>query len=226
MTTQRRTYGDSCGIARALDIVGERWALLVVRELVLGPKRFTDLRAGLPRVGPDMLAARLRELEEAGVVRRAALPAPAASKVYELTDWGAELAPVLLALGRWGSRAPLPQPPPPLGIEAAVVALQTTFDPEAAGWVNAVYELTLDDQVFTLELTSGSLRVRRGPVGAETVPAAAIATDTATLAAVLWHGHPITEAIRDGAMRVHGAPDAAADFVGFFAPPVPAVPPA
>ncbi len=142
MPYAKRTYGDSCGIARALDIVGERWALLVVRELVLGPKRFTDLRAGLPRVGPDMLAARLRELEQAGVVRRGTLPPPAASKIYELTDWGAELAPVLLALGRWGSRVPLPDPPPPLGVEAAVVALQTTFDPEAADWVDAVYELT------------------------------------------------------------------------------------
>jgi DNA-binding HxlR family transcriptional regulator len=222
MTAQRRrTYGDTCGIARALDIVGERWALLVVRELVLGPKRFTDLRAGLPRVGADMLAARLRELEEAGVIRRATLPAPAASKVYALTEWGAELAPVLLALGRWGSRAPLPEHPPPLGIEAAMVALQTTFDPEAAGWVNAVYELTLDDQVFTLEVAAGSLQVRRGPPGPDTL-AAAIATDTATLAAVLWHGHPIAEAIREGTLRVAGDAEAAADFAGLFAPPVPA----
>src|ERR1700748_198825 len=131
MTNAKRTYGDSCGIARALDIVGERWALLVVRELVLGPKRFTDLRAGLPRVGPDMLAARLRELEEAGVVRRATLPSPAASKVYALTEWGGELAPVLLALGRWGSRAPMRAGASPLGVDAAIVALETTFDAEA-----------------------------------------------------------------------------------------------
>ena len=226
MPTPRRTYGDSCGIARALDIVGERWALLVVRELVLGPKRFTDLRAGLPRVGPDMLAARLRELEDAGVVRRAALPAPAASKVYELTEWGAALAPVLLALGRWGSRAPLPAQPPPLGIEAAVVALQTTFDPEAAGWAEAIYELTLDDQVFTLEVAAGSLRVRRGPAGPGVTVSAAIATDTATLAAVLWHGHPVADAVRDGAMRIDGDPEAAADLAGFFAAPVPAPSPA
>src|ERR687889_2824463 len=103
-----RSYGDRCGIARALDVVGERWALLVVRELLLGPKRFTDLRAGLPNVGPDVLAQRLRELEAAGVVRRAKLPPPAASKVYELTPRGAELEPVILALGRWGSVAPVP----------------------------------------------------------------------------------------------------------------------
>jgi DNA-binding HxlR family transcriptional regulator len=222
MTLKRRTYGDSCGIARALDIVGERWGLLVARELLHGPKRFTDLRAGLPRVGPDMLAARLRELEEAGVIRRATLPAPAASRVYELTEWGAELAPVLLALGRWGSRAPLADQPPPLGIEAAVVALETTFDPEAAAWVNAVYELTLDDQIFTLTVADGQLEVTRGGAGA--TPVASIATDTATLAAVAWHAHPLARAIREGAVRVEGDAEAAADFFGLFAAPVPVAP--
>ena len=222
MTPKRRTYGDSCGIARALDIVGERWALLVARELLHGPKRFTDLRGGLPRVGPDMLAARLRELEEAGVVRRATLPAPAASKVYELTEWGAELAPVLLALGRWGSRAPLADQPPPLGIEAAVVALQTTFDAEAAAWVSADYELTLDDQVFTLKVADGRLEVTGG--GASATPVASIATDTGTLAAVAWHAHPLGRAIREGAVRVDGDAEAAADFFGLFAAPVPVTP--
>ena len=221
MLSAKRTYGDSCGIARALDIVGERWALLVVRELVLGPKRFTDLRAGLPRVGPDMLAARLRELEESGVVRRGALPPPAASKVYELTEWGAELAPVLVALGRWGSRAPLPDPPPQLGVDAAVVALQTTFDADAAGWVDAVYVLTLGDQSFTVEVAAGRLEVTRGDPAAGVTPAAVIETDTATLAAVLWHGHPIDRAMSDGALRIAGDPEAAGDFVGLFAPPVP-----
>lgn len=226
MSNGKRTYGDSCGIARALDIVGERWALLVVRELLHGPKRFTDLRAGLPRVGPDMLAARLRELEEAGVVRRGALPPPAASKVYELTDWGADLAPALMALGRWGSRTRLPEQAPPLGIDAAIVALETTFDPEAAGWVDAVYELTLADQVFTIEVAAGRLEVARGHAPAGVRPAASIETDTATLAAVVWHGHPVQRAVSDGALRVQGeseaaAMDAAADFAGMFAPPAP-----
>src|SRR3954452_5144800 len=98
-----RSYDDACGIARALDVIGERWALLVVRELVFGPKRFTDLQAGLRRVSPDVLAQRLRDLEAAGVVARRTLPPPAASRVYELTDRGRELEPVLRALGRWGS---------------------------------------------------------------------------------------------------------------------------
>src|SRR5437667_12529968 len=95
----RRSYGDPCGIARALDLVGERWAVLVVRELLLGPKRFTDLRRGLPNLSPDVLAQRIRELELASIVRRRKLPPPAASQVYELTEWGRELEPALLALG-------------------------------------------------------------------------------------------------------------------------------
>src|SRR4051794_8066328 len=117
----RRTYGDSCGIARALDLVGERWALLVVRELMLGPKRFTDLRAGLRNLSADVLAQRLRQLEAAGVVRRRTLPPPAGSRVYELTDWGRDLEPALLALGRWGSRAALPPGSGPLGADALML---------------------------------------------------------------------------------------------------------
>src|SRR5215218_10865193 len=91
-----RTYGEACGIPRALDRVGERWALMIVRELVLGPKRFTDIREGLPGLSPDVLSQRLRELEEAAIVQRRELPPPAASKVYELTDWGRELEDVLI----------------------------------------------------------------------------------------------------------------------------------
>src|SRR5215208_3203358 len=104
----KRTYGDACGIARALDVVGERWALLVIRELVLGPKRFTDLRNGLPNIGPDVLAQRLRELEHAGVLQRSKLPPPAASHVYQLTERGQALEPVVLELGRWGRHEAFP----------------------------------------------------------------------------------------------------------------------
>ena len=101
---ERRGYGDPCGIARGLDVVGTRWALLVVRELLLGPKRFGDLRAGLPGMSAETLGQRLRQLEEEGVVRRTTLPPPASVPVYELTDWGHELRPVILALGAWGSQ--------------------------------------------------------------------------------------------------------------------------
>src|SRR5213076_1486222 len=104
----KRTYGESCAASHALDLVGERWALLVVRELLLGPKRFTDLRAGLPRVTPDVLSQRLRDLEADGVLRHTRLPRPASTQVYELTARGQELEPVIIELGRWGSAEPFP----------------------------------------------------------------------------------------------------------------------
>src|SRR6185437_13211742 len=104
--TTRRSYGDPCGVARALNLVGERWALLVIRELLLGPKRFTDLRTGLPGVSPNVLSQRLDELERVAVVRRRKLAPPAGSWVYELTDWGHDLEPIILDLGRWGARSP------------------------------------------------------------------------------------------------------------------------
>src|SRR5919204_783837 len=121
----RRTYGDRCGVARALDLVGERWALLVVRELLLGPKRFTDLRAGLPHVAPDVLSQRLRELEQAGVMQRRTLPPPAGSRVYELTERGHRLEPVVLELGFWGSVAPFPSEDAKIGADATAIALKT-----------------------------------------------------------------------------------------------------
>lgn len=197
-----RTYGDSCGIARALDLVGERWALLVVRELVLGPKRFTDLRAGLPRLGPDVLAQRLRDLEDAGAVRRSTLPPPAASRVYELTDRGRELEPVLVALGRWGSRTPVAPGNPPLGVDATVLALRTLFDPGAAEGLSASCELRLDDQTFGVRVRDGRLEAGRGALEA---PDAVVTTDPATLTAVLWHRRDLTEAERAGALTVEGS---------------------
>ncbi len=214
----RRTYGDSCGIARALDVVGERWALLVVRELLVGPRRFSDLRTGLPKIAPDVLAQRVRDLEAAGAVRRRTLPPPAASRVYELTDWGRELAPALVALGRWGSRAPLPARPPALSVAAAIVALETTFDPAAAAGVTATYELRLGDQPFAVRVHDGRLEVAAGGADA---PRATIRTDTATLAAVLWHGRPAGDAIAEGAWAVEGDPAAAEALTALFAPPVP-----
>ena len=101
-----RTQVDGCGIAHAAELIGQRWALIVVRELLLGPKRFTDLRAGIPDISPNVLAQRLRELEQSGIVRRRKLAPPAATQVYELTDWARQLEPAILALGRWASNSP------------------------------------------------------------------------------------------------------------------------
>ena len=129
----KRSYGEACRFAYALDVVGERWALLVVRELLLGPKRFTDLRAGLPHASSNILSERLRELEQGGVVQRRKLPPPAASTVYELTEWGRELEPVVTKLGAWGARSPIPPDSQEIGADSIVLALRSLFDPEAAG---------------------------------------------------------------------------------------------
>jgi DNA-binding HxlR family transcriptional regulator len=215
-----RTYGDPCGIARALDLLGERWALLVVRELILGPKRFTDLRAGLPNLSADVLAQRLRELERAGIVRRGKLAPPAGSRVYELTEWGRDLEPVVLALGRWGSRAPMPPAKAQLGVDAFVLALRTLFDPSAADGFSASYELRLGEHRFHARVTGGRLEVKRST--AETADAI-IETDPGTLAAVLWHGRSLASAQRDGAVRIEGSKTSVARFLGLFPPPVAAM---
>jgi DNA-binding HxlR family transcriptional regulator len=201
MAERKRNYGDSCGIARALDLVGERWTLLVVRELVLGPKRFTDLRTGLPGVSADVLSQRLRELEAAGVVLRRTLSPPSAARVYELSDWGRELEPALHALGRWGSQTALAAQPPPLSADAAVVAMQTMFDPAAAGDIEADYELRLGDRSFTIRISDGRLHAQQGTADGAV---ATIDTDTGTLASVLWHGRPLDDAIAAGSLRVDG----------------------
>ena len=197
----RRSYGDSCGIARALDVVGERWSLLIVRELLLGPKRFADLRSGLPGVSANVLSQRLRELEAAGLVRRVSLPPPVGSRVYELTECGLELEPVLVALGRFGRDVPFPDGSGPLGTDAAVIALRTTFDPAAAAGLEADVELRLGPDRFIARVRDERLDVARD---AGSAAGAGLHTDTGTLAGLLWHGQRLRQAERSGAATVTG----------------------
>jgi DNA-binding HxlR family transcriptional regulator len=195
-----RTYGDRCGIARALDVIGERWSLLVVRELLLGPKRFTDLRTGLPKISPDVLAQRLRELEQAGVLTRDTLPPPAASKVYALTDRGRDLEPVLHALGRWGAAEPVADDVP-MGHDALMVALLTTFDAGRGKSTAVEIGITLGGDIFTARVREGQLELTRGAAPA---PDATVVTDVATLAAALWHGGALDGAEVTGDRRALG----------------------
>jgi DNA-binding HxlR family transcriptional regulator len=199
--TRKRTYGDPCGIARALDVVGERWALLVVRELLLGPKRFTDLRAGLPNLSPDVLSQRLRELEADGVVTRRRLPPPAGSKVYELTERGLELEPVIIALGRWGTSVPFPPDGHELGPDSTILALKTVFDPQATRNGDLGVELRLAEQTFSVQVDGGGIEIARG--SAED-PDAVLTTSTMTLVALLWHGLRLGEAVQSGAAEIEG----------------------
>ncbi|GAA4445008.1 winged helix-turn-helix transcriptional regulator [Phytohabitans houttuyneae] len=199
--TGKRTYADPCGVARALSVVGERWALLVVRELLFGPKRFSDLSRGLPGMSQNVLSQRLRELEEAGVVRRGRLGPPASIQVYELTDRGQRLEPVLLALSAWGSRLPLPSGGE-LSVDALMLALRSTFDPSAAGDLSARVELRLGDDRFRVEVAGGALSLARG--GYTAAPDAVLTTGPATLRALVFAGRRTADALRKGDLHIDG----------------------
>jgi DNA-binding HxlR family transcriptional regulator len=216
----RRTYDDGCAAAHALDLVGERWALLVVRELLLGPKRFTDLRAGVPRASPNVLAERLRGLEASGIVRRRRLPPPAASRIYELTDWGEELEPVIIRLGRWGARSPSKPDDAPLGVDSLILSFRTMFDPGAAKGFEASYELRIGEDRFRVEVSGDSFEVERG--SAER-PDATIEVDSDTLAGLVYNGCSLAEALRSGDVKIEGDEAAVERFLTLFPLPEPAV---
>jgi DNA-binding HxlR family transcriptional regulator/putative sterol carrier protein len=214
----KRSYGEACRFAYALDLVGERWALLVVRELLLGPKRFTDLRGGLPHASPNILSERLRELEQAGVVHRRKLPPPAASQVYELTEWGKELEPVVTRLGAWGARSPVPPKHREIGASSIVLALRSLFDAEGAAEREASYELRLGEETFQVGIAGGELELGRGVAEA---PHAAIETDPGTLAALLAGQLGLDEALESGAARIEGTREEAQRFLTLFPMPEP-----
>ena len=214
-----RTYGDGCAIAVGLDVVGERWALLVVRELLLGPKRYTDLRRGLPNASPNVLSERLRELERDGVVRRRKLPPPAGSRVYELTDWGRELEEIVTSLGHWAARSPSRPSDAPIGVDSIILALRSRFDSGAAHGLRAGYELRLGEDHFRIEVADDEVEVARG--GADQADAT-IDTDPGTLATVLWGARPLADAQRSGKMTIEGDKAAVERFVRLFPMPEPA----
>jgi len=216
-----RTYDDGCAAAHALDLVGERWALLVVRELLLGPKRFADLRAGLPNASPDVLSRRLRGLEGAGIVRRRKLPPPAASRVYELTEWGLELEPAIISLGRWGARSPSKPHDAELGVDSLILSFRTMYDPRAAEGLGASYELRLGEDRFRAVVSDGHFEIARGNADR---PDATIETDPATLAALVYDGRQLAEALRSGDIEIEGDESAVTRFFGLFALPEPATP--
>ena len=196
-----RSYGDPCGVARGLDVIGERWALLVVRDLLLGPKRFNDLHAGLPGVSPNVLAQRLRDLTEHGVVLRRDLPPPARVRLYELTDWGRALEPLLLHLGRWGSQAPT-TPDGRLGIDSILLSIKATFDPTQTRHLCGTYELRIDADAYFVEVTDDSLHISRD--AAPKPPDATLATDIETLRAICDHQITMAAALDSGSLRLAG----------------------
>jgi DNA-binding HxlR family transcriptional regulator len=188
-----RSYRDSCGIARALDVVGERWALLVVRELLLAPQRFSDLRHALPHVSSNLLADRLRELEHNGVIRRAAA-------VYELTEWGRKLEPMLRALGDWGIDAPQPPPPAALSATSVLIFLEGAARPDPAA-PPMDCRLELDGRVWTVRMASGRVQVQPGEPATAAV---SLRAAPKTLSALLADPDALAAACADGSAAVVG----------------------
>lgn len=197
----KRSYNQNCSLAYTLDVIGERWTLLLIRELLTGPKRFTDLLNNLPGIGTNLLAARLKELEEVSVLERNTLPPPAASAVYELTDLGCELQPALIELVRWGSK--LPRAPGETAYSRpgwAILAMHAAFQPEAARGLKETYEFRIGDEVFYARINDGTIDTGQGHAGD---PDLVIVTDSQTfldLASTL----PLVRAIADDRVRVEG----------------------
>lgn len=212
-----RSYDDPCGIARALDCVGERWALLIVRELLFGPKRYTDLRAGLPLTSPNVLSQRLQELEACHVLHKRVLPQPSGATVYELTAWGRELESVLQSLARWGSRAAMPSAQE-LSADALLMALKTTFNASASPITKARVQLRLGTNVFQLLIDRRQLAIERGQDKPFDV---AITTEAACLRRVVFGQLTLAHVRRTGQLSLEGDEKVAVQFLQMFDRPRP-----
>ena len=195
-----RTYAQYCALATALDAVGDRWALLVVRELLSGPKRYTDLRDGLPGISTDMLAARLRELEADGIVERAVLAPPAASKVYQLTEEGSALEPVLIALARWGTPRLSPGQEGEFRPHWLGLSLRTMFHPARAK-VDVTVDFVVEGGRFRAVVKGGTLELDDNPTGPADV---VISGDPAAIAALARGEESRMSVLADGRVTVEG----------------------
>ena len=210
--TQRR-YKDACATAHALDLVGDRWALLVIRELIWGARRFGDLRASLPGISANVLTQRLNDLEAAGILTRRKLPPPAGVQVYELTEWGLESEPIFQALGRWAARSPQHDPTLPFSISSLLLSLRTMLDPDLAAGMTARIGFRLEDQSFLAELADG--RIEIAPQALDGVDLIFTGTPP-ILAAAIYGGQDLKALEAAGLLKIAGDRKLAERFVGLF----------
>jgi DNA-binding HxlR family transcriptional regulator len=161
---EKRRYDDACGLAHALELIGERWAMLVLRELAYGSRRFSELKADLAGISANVLAQRVGELEERGLVRKIKLPPPASVQVYEATEWGLEATPIIASLGKWAARSPLHDPTLPMSPVSVMMSFQTLLSPELAKGVNARFGFRFGRVGYVATLADGRLAVDRGEV--------------------------------------------------------------
>lgn len=213
----KRSYNQYCAIARGLDVVGDRWTLLLVRELLLGPKRYGDLLAASPGIGTNLLADRLREMEAHGLVERATLPPPAGSAVYRLTETGAELETIVRAIGRWGAHFMGPRRAEEhLSPGAYFVAFRERFRPERAASLHEAYEFRVDGRVFEVRVDHGTYTTSEGNAIA---PAAAFTMGAEALNRIFLGQVTAAQAIADGSVQVTGDAGALARFLDVFPTP-------
>jgi DNA-binding HxlR family transcriptional regulator len=209
----KRHYEDACATAHALDLVGERWALLVMRELMLGHKRFSDLRESLPGISANVLTQRLESLETAGILLRRKLPPPAAAQVYELTEWGYESEPIFQALGRWAARSPAHDPSLPFSTASLVLSLRTMFNAERSKGMDARIGFRIGEETFLAHLANGRIEMARGPLdGADLI----LTGTPPVLAGAIYGGQPLETLEQAGVLRVEGDRALARRFMSLF----------
>ena len=212
----KRRYDDACGTAHALELIGDRWTLLVLRELMLGARRFSQLRTDLPGLSANVLTQRLAELEERRLVRRRTLPPPASAQVYEATAWGLEAEPVIQALGRWAARSPQHDPTLPLSGVSILLSFRTMIDEKRARKIDARIGFVFGKDRNVARVRKGRIKVAQGAVeDCEAV----ISTAPTTLAAVVYGGAPID------LLGISGDHDLVGKFVTLFALPPKVAPP-
>lgn len=209
----RRRYDDGCGTAHALDLIGERWALLVMRELMLGPKRFSDIRADLPGISANTLTQRLEGLEKNGLVLREKLPPPASGQVYGLTEWGHQLLPVMGALGRWAVRSPDHDPGQHFSAVSLMLSFMAMNQPAITGSLTALIGFRLGRENYVLTMKDGAARAVRGePAGADAIFEGA----PAAVAAAVYGGVPLASLEAEGALKIAGDRALAERFTTLF----------
>jgi DNA-binding HxlR family transcriptional regulator len=196
---EKRRYDDACGLAHALELIGDRWAMLILRELAYGPRRFSELRADLPGLSANVLTQRLAEFERRGIVRKGHLPPPASVQVYEATEWGLEAAPVIAQLGRWAARSPLHDPTLPISHVSVMMSMTTMIDPALAAGMEATLGFRLGAASYVARLHDGALDAERREIGECDVIFTAA---PAELAAVLYGDAPLETIAVKGDMEL------------------------
>jgi DNA-binding HxlR family transcriptional regulator len=213
-TLPKRWYDDACGMAFAMELIGERWALLILRELMYGPRRFGEIRRGVPGISANVLTQRLEGLEAAGVLVRRKLPPPASVQVYELTEWGKGSEAAMAALGRWAVRSPLHDPRLPLSGASLMMSFRTMLVPERAQGIDARIGFRIANDLFDTRLHDGTFDVARAEPGK--VDLLFTTSEARNIAATVYAGLPLADAEKNGALHTEGNRALAERFVTLF----------